>query len=119
MAQGRKTGGRAAGTPNKSTGELKAFLERVFARAQKEKRVLYAHGVIRRKKLKKTDVPQLQSLEDRLVDQVITLTLDPKLHVRYLEYLAGKPTTPIELGASKDLAAIIAGVATDSPEEDA
>ncbi len=117
MAQGRKTGGRQAGTPNKSTGELKAFLERVFARVYKEKRVLYANDVIRKKKLRKTDTPELQSLEDRLVDQIITLTIDPKILVRLLEYLAGKPTTPIALGADKDLAAIIAGIATEDEKD--
>jgi hypothetical protein len=41
MATGKKTGGRVAGTPNKATDSIKAFLGRLIPESELEKRWNY------------------------------------------------------------------------------
>jgi hypothetical protein len=88
VAVGRKTGGRAAGTPNKATGEVKAFLEKVFTRVFAD-----------------------PAFEELLFTQIRTLQIDAKLLQTLLAYYAGKPVQAHEHSGELDvnLARIIAG----------
>lgn len=119
-AEGRKTGGRTAGTPNKSTRELKDFLGRVFTRAFTETRTVYDEvegdepGTTKK-------VAREVTLEDSLVTEIITLSLDPKLLATLLAHWAGSPAKAIDVNhkGRVTLEQIIAGtVPKDEPEGD-
>lgn len=81
-------GGRTAGTPNKATAQVKAFLGRVFEKAFGDPR-----------------------FENRLVKELIEGTLDPRLMGVLLAYYAGRPAQAVDVthGGSVTLAQIIAG----------
>jgi hypothetical protein len=92
-----KTGGRSAGTPNKRTRKLTTFLDDVFAKAMAD-----------------------PTFRDRLVAQIVTLTIDTKLLVRLLEYTFGAPPKEHKHDVGDNLAALIAGITvTDEEDEDA
>jgi hypothetical protein len=105
-----KTGGRKPGTPNTATRELKDFLGRVFARAFTET-VREVRDVVDGDGLRKVEVQV--ALEDRLVEQIITLTIDGKLLVTLLAHWAGTPTKQLDVNhsGSVTLAQLIAGTA--------
>lgn len=114
MAAGRKTGGRVAGTPNRATKQVKDFLERVFTRALSEK-----------VKVRRPDpndptqtIWQELTLEDQLVEQLLTRTLDPKLEQFLITMYAGRPTQQVEIDHSGTvtLEQIIAGRIPNDPE---
>jgi hypothetical protein len=88
VAVGRKTGGRTAGTPNKATLKVKTFLEDVFTQAFEN-----------------------PEFKQRLVKQIVELTVDPKLLQTLLAYYAGKPVQAHEHSGELDvnLARLIAG----------
>ncbi len=117
-----KTGGRTSGTPNKSTRQLKDFLERVFTRAFSEKftgRVKVAGDEPGEVKYVEREV----SLEDLLVEQIVTQAIDGKLFTTLLAHWAGSPSRAVDvnLGAQASLAQLIAGTApvTSPDDEDA
>jgi BioD-like phosphotransacetylase family protein len=85
--QGNKTGGRKAGTPNKATREVRAFLERVFKRAFSETR-LRAWGP--------DNAPREVGLEDVLVEQILNQSIDNKLFISLLTFYAGRPTQAVD-----------------------
>lgn len=93
-AEGRKTGGRTAGTPNKATRNVKAFLDGVFEEAFAD--------------------PTFRTL---LVQQIVTLQIDSKLLQTLLAYYAGKPTQAHEHRGTVNLARIIAGTLPDDGED--
>jgi hypothetical protein len=104
-----KTGGRRAGTPNKSTTQLKAFLERVFTRAFTEKTKIVRDGV------------ELEvGLEDVLVAQIINLTIDVKLFQTLLAHYAGAPAKQLDVNhkGTVSLAQLVAGVIPNDELED-
>jgi hypothetical protein len=111
-----KTGGRKPGTPNKATRELKDFLGRVFARAFTET-VRETRDVVDGDGFKKVDVDV--SLEDRLVEQIVTLAIDGKLLVTLLAHWAGTPTKQVDVNhsGSVTLAQLIAGTAPVDEDE--
>lgn len=74
VATRRKTGGRAAGTPNKTTVEVKAFFEGVLRQAFKSR-----------------------AFRKRLVAQIVALEIDTKLLMHILDRAAGKTTTPVDV----------------------
>lgn len=84
-SDGTKSGGRKAGTLNKSTRELKAFLDRVFTRAFSEKVKANRDGV-------EIEV----GLEDVLVAQIVSLSIDEGLLKTLLAYWAGSVPKAIE-----------------------
>lgn len=89
-ADGRKSGGRVAGTPNKATRELKKFLERVFTRAFTESRV-------RRKVDGQGGVTEENyTLEDRLVTGIIDGSVDAAEFRTLLSYYAGRPSQQVD-----------------------
>lgn len=116
-AQGRKTGGRQAGTPNKSTRELKEFLGRVFNRAFTEKRTVYDEvegdepGTTKK-------VAREVTLEDSLVTEIITLSIDPKLLATLLAHWAGSPAKQVDVThkGKVSLEQIIAGTVPKDDE---
>lgn len=120
MAQGKKTGGRQKGTPNKASRELKEFLGRVFARAFTEK------VTVRRPRAAGGDDELVEvSLEDVLVEQILSMSIDEGLLKTLLAYYAGKPAAQVDHThrGTVTLAQLIAGTAPlegdDDPEEDA
>jgi hypothetical protein len=96
--RGRKTGGRTAGTPNKTSKRVKDFLDRVFARAF-------------------TQTVDGATLEDRLVVQIATLTIDPKLLIALIVQVS-PPAKHVAHTHTFNLAKLIAGADTDTPDED-
>ena len=88
MANGRKTGGRRAGTPNKATSEVKTFLGKVFTRVFAD-----------------------PAFEQLLYERIRTLQIDGKLLTVLLAYYAGKPVQAHEHSGELDvnLARLIAG----------
>lgn len=107
-ADGSKSGGRRAGTPNKGTKALRSFLERVFARVFVETiEVGDGKGGLRQR-----------SYEDHLVEQILAGTLDEKYLATLLAYYAGKPSQAIDV-TTRDLTLeeIIAGVRRDEAVE--
>jgi hypothetical protein len=92
-----KTGGRQAGTPNKATRDVKAFLERVFTAAFND-----------------------PLFEARLTQQIVELTVDTKLLQTLLAYYAGAPTRQVahEHSGAITLAQIIAGTVTSEDDGD-
>jgi hypothetical protein len=70
---GTKSGGRVAGTPNKATRELKAFLDDVFTSAFAD-----------------------PGFRAELLLQITTLKLDPTLLRTLLAYWAGQPPKAVE-----------------------
>lgn len=92
-----KTGGRTAGTPNKATRALKAFLDRVFGKALKDPK-----------------------LEAKLVVQITTLKIDPAFLRVLLAYWAGQPSKSIDHNhrGTVALERIIAGTAADAVEDE-
>ena len=114
---GNKTGGRKAGTPNKSSKAVKQFLDRVFTRAFSEKR-----STVVSKDGGRTFFAEERSLEDRLVDDIITGRIDPGEFRLLLAYWAGRPVQPFEHNhrGKVTLEKLIAGTATqDDEDEDA
>lgn len=97
MAQGRKTGGRQAGTPNKATAQLKAFLGDVFTEALSR--------------------PEFRT---RLVEAIVRLELDPKVLQLLLAYWAGAPPKEHKHSGTVHhaLERIIAGTVDDEPSEE-
>jgi len=89
-ADGSRSGGRRAGTPNKATRELKKFLDRVFQRAFSETRT--AKTIDRQ-----GGVTEVQlSLEERLVDGIIRGSVaDSELRI-LLQYWAGRPAQHVD-----------------------
>jgi hypothetical protein len=85
---GEKTGGRAKGTPNKATQQVKQFLEGVFEEA-------FANEQFRR----------------LLLDRIVTLQIDNRLLTTLLHYYAGRPAVAVDhtLDGTVSLAQIIAG----------
>jgi hypothetical protein len=69
----QKTGGRTAGTPNRSTAELKAFLGRVFEKVF-------------------TD----PEFERKLITEIVEFRLEPQLLKVLLAYYAGAPAKQVE-----------------------
>jgi hypothetical protein len=110
---GNKTGGRTKGTPNKSGRELKAFLGRVFARAFAERVT-----VIRTDPVTRDLVPVEIGFEDVLVEQILSMTIEPALLKTLLAYYAGQPPKSVDHNhkGTVNLAQLIAGTA---PTEDA
>lgn len=105
--KGEKTGGRTVGTPNKEGREVKAFLDRVFTRAFTESRP----------DNDKEGAPN-RTLEDRLVDRIITLSIDSRLLVRLLDGYGGKPAQQHDLRAKVSLEDLIAGTVDEPGAED-
>jgi hypothetical protein len=94
-----KTGGRVAGTPNKSTQKLKTFLDGVFDEA--------------------FDDPEFRK---RLIGQITTLSIDGKLLTYLLSQWAGAPRQAVDVTASGKLTLeqIVAGaVPKDEPSTEA
>ena len=87
-----KTGGRKAGTPNRASAELKAFLDDVFKAAM-------APG---------------SGFREELILQIATLKIDGRLLARLLEYWAGAPTKQVEVTGKLTLEQLIAGVVPDA-----
>ena len=85
---GRKTGGRTAGTPNKSTRQVRRFLDGVFSKALSD--------------------PQF---EERLVRSIVEMTIDTKLLGLLLAYYIGRPAQAVDHthSGTVTLAQIIAG----------
>lgn len=98
MALGHKTGGRVAGTPNKATRDLKAFLDDVFTQAF-----------------------QNPSFRAELLVQIVTLEIDTKLLTTLLHYWAGAPPKAVEHKhtGKVTLEQIVAGVVAEASPEDA
>lgn len=114
-ADGRKSGGRVAGTPNKSTRELKKFLDRVFSRAFTETRV-------RRKVDHQGGVTEENyTLEDRLVGGIIDGTVDAGELRTLLGYWAGRPAQAVDhrhTGTLRLEQLITGTLPTDTVEDD-
>lgn len=113
-ANGQKTGGRKPGTLNRSTREVKAFLERVFSRAFTEKR-----STVVSKDGGRTVVVEERSWEDRLVDDIIRGTVDQGELKMLLAYYAGQPRQQFDHThkGKVTLEQIIAGTATVAEDE--
>lgn len=90
-----KTGGRKAGTPNKATANVKAFLGRVFDHAFND-----------------------PGFEAELKLQIASLQIDPKLFLRLLEYYAGAPAKQVELGGKLTLEQIVSGHGVEDDVDD-
>jgi hypothetical protein len=108
--KGEKTGGRSSGTPNKEGREVKTFLGRVFGRAFSESRADVSPTTGQ-----PIEGAPLRSLEDRLVDGIITLSLDTKLIVRLLDGYAGKPAQAHDVRGRITLEDLVSG---NVPEDD-
>lgn len=107
---GTKSGGRVAGTPNKSTRALKTFLDRVFGRAFTETT-----------KVQRPDGTEVEvGLEDVLVAQIITLTIDEGLFKTLLAYYAGATPKAVEHKHTGKLTLeqLVAGVKPDDVVDD-
>jgi hypothetical protein len=97
VAQGRKTGGRTAGTLNRSTAKLKTLLDEVFDEA-------FASPTFKR----------------TLVRQITTLKIDRTLLTTLLHYYAGRPAQAVDHThrGTLTLAELITGAVPDAePEE--
>jgi len=94
----QKTGGRTAGTPNKSTAELKAFLARVFDKVLRD-----------------------PEFERRLISEIVEFRLDPQFLKTLMAYYAGAPPKQHEHTHSGrvTLEQIVAGTVPDGDDEDA
>lgn len=92
---GSKSGGRQAGTQNKSSRELKAFLDKVFAQAFAD-----------------------PAFEAELLTRIKSFTLSDKVLLRLLEYWAGAPQKSVAHTHEVSLAKLIAGVAAAELEDD-
>jgi hypothetical protein len=121
-SDGTRSGGRKAGTPNKATRELKAFLERVFARAITEQRRVWRDvevenedGTTRTERRRVT-----VSYEDLLVEQILNGTLDQKLLTTMLAYWAGRPAQSVahKHSGSVKLEQLITGTLPDTDEDE-
>lgn len=115
MAAGRKTGGRVAGTPNKSTKQVKSFLERVFGRAFTE--AIPVHDVCA---LTGTSGPRMRTLEDLWVERILAGTMDEKFLQFLLTMHAGRPTQQVDVAHSGQvtLEQLITGnIPDDTPDE--
>lgn len=113
--QGSKTGGRTKGTPNKSTAHIKNFLGRIFERAFVETKTLV-------RKDRKGDVIESRdvTLEEMLVEQIVTLTIDSKLLGTLLAYYAGSPARQIthDVKGKLTLEQLIAGAVSSADDDD-
>ena len=89
--------GRPRGTPNKSTARVKAFLGAVFEEAFESR-----------------------ELHERLVKQIVSLEIDPKLFGLLLAYYAGRPAVALDhrIEGTLSLAQLIAGSPTPDDEDD-
>ena len=94
----QKTGGRTAGTPNKSTAELKAFLARVFDKVLRD-----------------------PEFERRLVSEILECRIESVLFKTLLAYYAGAPPKQHAHTHSGrvTLEQIVAGTVPDGDDEDA
>jgi len=107
---GTKSGGRKAGTPNKATRELKTFLDRVFTRAFTEKT-----------KVQAPDGTELEvGLEDVLVAQIMSLSIDEGLLKTLLAYWAGAVPKAVDHKHSGKLTLeqLVAGVTPGDVDDD-
>jgi hypothetical protein len=97
VADGRKTGGRAKGTPNKATAKLKTFLDGVFTEA--------------------LECPEFRT---RLVAAITNLELDPKVLALLLAYWAGAPPKEHKHSGTVGLALerLVAGDVDGAEEDD-
>lgn len=97
MAQGFKSGGRAAGTPNKASAALKAYLQSLFDEAFAD-----------------------QGMRVELLLQVTTLKIDVKLLQTLLAYAYGSPSKSVEHthGGKLTLEQLVAGVALEDADAD-
>lgn len=89
-----KTGGRTAGTPNKSTATVKAFFTDVLERAFTN--------------------PKFKT---RLVTDIVSGAIDSKLLMHILDRVAGKTTTPVAHSGRLTLEQIVAGTVPDDDAE--
>jgi hypothetical protein len=113
-ANGKKSGGRAKGTPNRSTTVVKDFLERVFSRAFTEKRTIQVTSDYGR-----TVVEKELTLEDRLVDEIIRGTCSEAQFKTLLTYYAGRPVHTFDHShkGKVTLEQLIAGTAPTDEDE--
>lgn len=90
MAQGKKTGGRQKGTPNKATAEVRALCEGLL------KDPAYKAGLVKR----------LQTGE-----------IAPHVEILLWHYAYGKPTEHIEVGGEGGGPVEVRFVLVDGPQE--
>jgi len=88
--------GRPRGSPNKSTAKVKAFLAGVF-----------------------TEAFESPELHERLVRQIVSLEIDPRLLALLLQYYAGRPPMAVDhhVQGTLSLAELIVGVAHAEDDE--
>jgi hypothetical protein len=91
-----KVGGRSAGTPNKGTALVKEFFEGVLEKAFAD-----------------------PSFAPRLVQAIVTLELDPKIFLRILEYVGGRPDQGHKHGVDGTVLELFEAIAGKRSEGDA
>ena len=94
---GERLGGRAKGTPNRATAVVKEFLGGIFEEAFQD--------------------PKLRA---KLLKQIVSLEIEPKLLTTLLAYYAGRPAVAVDhrVEGTLTLAELIVGTPPLIPAED-